>query len=169
MSTMTTSFLLLISFLISKVFCITTDSSSSPIKNWEGSFTASCAQSSCLVKRYPEHDSVLIFLRSPSSNTWKPSPSNQDHSIDLLGLSVKPVNDNHLVHFAPSWLSFSNGQVCVMTGFASDVEHLGRILQKTVDNHITIYDNHMKTHSMTQRLANVLQQAAHVEGGRPLG
>ena len=163
--------LLLINCLIilGGVFSITSDTSTSPIKHWDASYTASCVHGSCLVKRYPEHDCVLILIRSPSTNIWKPTPSSLQNSVDLLGLSVKSVDDNFLVHFAPSWLSFSNGQVCIMTGFASDVEHLGRMLQKTADNHLAVYDNHITTHSMTQQLATVLQQAAHVDGGRPFG
>jgi 20S proteasome alpha/beta subunit len=56
-----------------------------------------------------------------------------------------------------------------MTGLASDVEHLGRILQRQVDNHYNVYLKPLTTHAMTQRLANILQQVAQAKGGRPFG
>eukprot|EP00980_Cylindrotheca_fusiformis_P023613 scaffold10671_cov131-Cylindrotheca_fusiformis.AAC.11 len=56
-----------------------------------------------------------------------------------------------------------------MTGLASDVEHLARILQRQADDHFNVYDKSMTTHSMTERLSSVLQQAAQAKGGRPFG
>jgi hypothetical protein len=113
-------------------------------------------------------DFMLMFLRSPSSDVWKPSPSTLKNPVDLFGLTVLPI-DSSLVQFAPSWLSFPNTQVLAMTGLASDVEHLARIVQHQSDNHFNVYDKSMTTHSMTERLAAVLQQAAQAKGGRPFG
>jgi hypothetical protein len=154
------------SCLLLQVFSITPDGSTSPVRHWDASFTASSSQSSCLAMRY--QDFMLMFLRSPSSDVWKPSPSTLKNPVDLFGLTVLPI-DSSLVQFAPSWLSFPNTQVLAMTGLASDVEHLARIVQHQSDNHFNVYDKSMTTHSMTERLAAVLQQAAQAKGGRPFG
>lgn len=157
---------MLFSFLFLQALAITPEESTSPVRHWDASFTASSAQSSCLAMKY--HDWILIFLRSPSSDVWKPSTSSGNTPIDLFGVSVLPVG-SPLVQFAPSWLPFPNHQVLAMTGLASDVEHLARVIQRQADNHFNVYDKSITTHSMTERLAAVLQQAAQAKGGRPFG
>jgi 20S proteasome alpha/beta subunit len=86
---------------------------------------------------------------------------------DLMGLSVYPV-DRSRVEFAPPWLSFSNG-LCAMTGLASDVEHLCRILQRQVDSHYTIYDDVLPVHGMAERVGELFRDATRTKGGRPFG
>ena len=62
-----------------------------------------------------------------------------------------------------------------MTGLASDVEHLCRVLQKQVDAHWNIFDQPLTTHSMTLGLAEYfcLQTTTFAGGGssqgRPFG
>ena len=152
----------------------------SPIRHWDASWTASCAQGTAIAMSC--QDCLLLFIRSPSSNVWKPSlvPPNdrpEDEEDNLLGLPVVCLQDpstttsatkHTQVHFAPSWLSFSNA-LCAMTGLASDVEHLARILQRQVDNYWNVYNKPLTTHDMTARVSRVLQHAAQSKGGRPFG
>mmetsp|Transcript_9236 Transcript_9236/g.22029 ORF Transcript_9236/g.22029 Transcript_9236/m.22029 type:complete len:315 (+) Transcript_9236:317-1261(+) len=146
------------------------DSSTSPLKQWNSAFAASSAQSSCLAMKYNK-ECVILLYRSPLSNRWKPylsSPSAPSQSTELLGLPVTPV-ESSVVQHAPSWMSFPNGQVLAMTGFAADVDHLARTIQKHADNHQTIYEESMTTHSMTTKLAAVVQKVAQSGGRRPFG
>ncbi|CAJ1942816.1 unnamed protein product [Cylindrotheca closterium] len=145
------------------------DVSTSPLKQWESAFAASSAQSSCLAMKY-NNECVLLLYRSPLSNRWKPYSSSSyapTQSTELLGLQVRPV-ESTVVQHAPSWMSFPNAQVLAMTGFAPDVDHLARSIQKHADNHESTYEESMTTHSMTTKLAAVVQKAAQ-SGGRPFG
>jgi hypothetical protein len=138
----------------------------SPIRHWDASYAASCAQASCLAMKY--QDFIVVFLRSPSTNAWKPTPSILNKELDLFGLRVSPV-EYSMVQFAPSWFSFLSSQVVAMTGLAADVEHVVRVIQRQGDSHFNVYDKSMTTHTMTQRLAAIFQQQAAVGGGRPYG
>lgn len=146
------------------------DDSTSPLKQWDSAFAASSAQSSCLAMKYRK-EWVLLLYRSPLSNRWKPysSPSYAPtQSTELFGLPVRPV-ESTVVQHAASWMSFPDAQVLAMTGFAADVDHLTRIIQKHVDNHETMYEESITTHSMTTKLAAVVQKAAQSRGRRPFG
>ena len=162
---MLSTFRILLLWLFAKQVLSSTGGLTSPIRHWDASWTASCAQGTSIAMAYD--DCIILFLRSPSSNVWKPPLLSSKQTEDLSGLSVMRV-DASSVQFAPSWLSFSNS-LCSMTGLASDVEHLGRILQRQADNHFNIYLKPLTTHAMTQRLSRILQQAAQMKGGRPFG
>lgn len=135
-----------------------------PVRGFDRSWAASCAQGTAVVLRY--QDFVLIFLRGPSSNLWRPSipPASEE----ISGLRVSPVQSD-TVQFAPSWLSLGPNSLCVMTGLGSDVEHLARVLQKQVDSHWNIYDQYMTTHSMTMGMAETFREAAFGSRVRPYG
>lgn len=146
------------------------DSSTSPLKQWDSAFAASSAQSSCLAMKYNK-ECIILLYRSPLNNRWKPyssSPYASTQSTELLGVPVTPV-ESTVVQHAPSWISFANSQVLAMTGFAADVDHLARTIQKHVDDHETIYEESMTTHSMTTKLAAVVQKVAQSGGRRPFG
>jgi len=66
-------------------------------------------------------------------------------------------------------MSFPNAQVLAMTGFAADVDHLARTIQKQSDNHEEIYEQSMTTHSMATKLAAVFQKASQSPERRPYG
>jgi 20S proteasome alpha/beta subunit len=146
----------------------TRDSSgvSAPVRHFEPSWAASGAQGTAVALRV--EDSVLVFLRSPASNIWRPSSKSPQSPEEMIaGLRVTPIQPAQ-AQFAPSWLSVGPNSFCAMTGLASDVEHLSRVLQKQVDAHWNIYDKHLTTHSMTMGLAETFQQATF-SGSRPFG
>jgi 20S proteasome alpha/beta subunit len=145
-----------------------TPSLTSPVRHWDASWTASGAQGTAMAMTF-SNDCVLLFLRSPASNVWKPTAEESSISTEMFrGLLVEPMDTAQQVNFAPSWLSFSN-TLCAMTGLASDVEHLARILQRQVDTHYNVYSKSLTTHAMTERLSKVVQGAAQAKGGRPFG
>lgn len=169
MRSLSISWCLLLWVLAKQVLSSTPGGATTPIRHWDASWTASCAQGTAIALTFD--DCVLLFLRSPSSNVYKPPATAASSSsvVELSGLSVTPVDPGRQhVYFAPSWICFSNS-LCAMTGLASDVEHLARILQRQVDNHYNVYTKPLTTHATTQRVANVLQQAAQAKGGRPFG
>jgi 20S proteasome alpha/beta subunit len=98
---------------------------------------------------------------------WRGQPESNAIEEDLMGVSVYPL-DSSRVEFAPPWLSFSNS-LCAMTGLASDVEQVCRILQRQVDGHFNVYDDNLPVHSMTERVGELLHQATISKGGRPFG
>ena len=157
--------------ILTTVHAITSeDSSSSPLKQWSSAFAASSAQSTCLAIKYSKECIVLLY-RSPLGNRWKPYSSlsnDRIESTELLGLPVTPVESSFVLH-APSWMSFPNAQVLAMTGFAADVDHLARTIQKQSYNHEEIYEESMTTHSMTTKLAAAFQKAAQSGERRPYG
>lgn len=88
---------------------------------------------------------------------------------EISDLPVLPIPKSTVpVQFAPSWFAIGPHSLCAMTGLASDVEHLCRVLQKQVDGHWNIFDTHATTHSMTMRLADKFQQETFA-GSRPFG
>ena len=158
------------------------DASSSPVRNFEPSLAASQASATAIAFRY-QQDSILLVLRSPAANIYRPplttttlSASGDDASWRgeiLSDLRVTPIRQqshtSFLVHFAPSWVSLGPYSLCAMTGLASDVEHLVRVLQKDVDAHYNVYDRHMTTHSMvTEGLASTMTNEC-LSGRRPFG
>ena len=140
----------------------------SPIRHWDASWAASCVQGTAIATVF--EDCAILFLRSPATNIWREGiPMSDAIGEDLMGLKVYPMDSSSpTVEFAPSWLSFPNG-LCVMTGLASDVEHLCRILQRQVDSHLNIYDDRLTVHSMTECVSDLFRQTAFSKGGRPFG
>lgn len=141
---------------------------SAPVRHFEPSWAASCAQGTAVALRF--EDSVVVFIRSPASNIWRPSSKSSSSSSsseeeEIAGLRLTLIQPAQ-VQFAPPWLSVGPNSLCAMTGLASDVEHLCRVLQKQVDAHWNIYDKHLTTHSMTMGLAETFQQATF-SGSRP--
>ena len=90
--------------------------------------------------------------------------------LQISNLAVRPLvaAQRNKAQFAPSWLSIGPHSLCAMTGLASDVEHLFRILQKQVDAHWNVHDQPATTHSMTMDLADTFQQEIF-SGSRPFG
>ena len=139
-----------------------------PVSRLNPSWAASCAQGTAVALR---HDNcVLLFLRGPATSIWRPSRPASAFSFEISGLKVTSTADMGAgaVQFAPLWLPVGPHSICAMTGLATDVEHLFRVLQKQVDNHWNIYDEHMTTHTMTTSLADTFQ-AAPFQGDRPFG
>jgi hypothetical protein len=137
---------------------------------------------------------MLLVLVSPASTVYRPlpvtttassssSPSN-DQIQNLFGVRVFRIhsdsnNDNNnnddennnndeIVQFAPPWIRLGPHSLCAMTGLASDVEHLVRVVQHQVDTHWNVYDTHMTTHAMTVGLATTLATEC-LQGNRPFG
>lgn len=158
------------------------DLSLSPIHNWQASWTASQAQGTAVAMVV--QDCVVLFLRSPTTNVYKPKiPTLRHRSSDgsddeetvlseLHGLKVEMVDREHpdmMVQYAPSWLAIGSHSMCCMTGLAMDVEHLCRVVQKRVDDHYNVFQKSLTTHAVTQSLASTLQSVCLADGGRPYG
>jgi 20S proteasome alpha/beta subunit len=163
----------------------------SPIPNWQASWTASQAQGTAIA--LVVEDCVVLFLRSPATNVYKPKvPTVHRHPTEglkeeeddpdyaettvvseLHGLPVEMVDLDHpsmTVQYAPPWFAIGSHSVCAMTGLAMDVEHLVRVVQKRVDDHYNLFRKSLTTHVMTQSLASILQGACLADGGtRPYG
>lgn len=92
----------------------------------------------------------------------------QSPQLVISNLQVRPLATSTMAQFAPSWLSLGPHSLCAMTGLASDVEHLFRVLQKQVDAHWNIHAEHATTHSMTMDMADTFQQEIF-SGSRPFG
>ena len=118
-------------------------------------------------------DCVVVFLRSPSTDVYKPGFSASE-TTKLGGLKVERI-DGAAEHqpasmqYAPSWFPIGSHTICAMTGLALDVEHVCRVLQKEVDDHFFVHQESLTTHAMTQRMASMLQNACLSKGGRPYG
>ena len=143
---------------------------SSPVRHWEESWAASCAHGTVITMACPNY--VLLLIRFPSTNLWKPSWMDattiapEDHG----GLPICPIPpSSQISYFAPSWIFLDPNSLCAMTGFAFDVEHLTRVLQRQADDYYNLYGAHITPHALQLRLAKVLQHAAHIKGGRPYG
>ena len=144
----------------------------SPIPNWQESWTASQASGTAMAMTV--QDCFVIFLRSPSTNVYKPVYTTTTSKTELkYGLHVERIEREYQhkvsVQYAPSWFSIGSHSLCCMTGLALDVEHTSRVLQRKVDDHLNIYQTSMTTHVMTQKLASVLQNECLGKGGRPFG
>lgn len=168
----------------------------SPISKWDSSWIASCAQGTAIAMNNKD-DCMVLFLRTPSTRVWKPpivssmtilpkqlertykqqqeedenlekiNDADDDENGEFPGMIVHMVEQTQ-IQFAPSWLSFPK-TICAMTGFAPDVEHLCRILQRSVESYDTIYDKRMTTFKMVERFSDILQDAAFSNGSRPFG
>lgn len=152
-----------------------------PIKNWQESWTASQAQGTAVALAV--QDCVVLFLRSPSTNVYRPqiptvrlesSVDKEDETleVELHGLPVEMVDREDpimMVQYAPPWFAVGSHSICAMTGLAMDVEHLIRVLQKRVDDHYNLFQKSLTTHVMTQGLATVLQSVCLFAEGRPYG
>jgi 20S proteasome alpha/beta subunit len=144
----------------------------SPIRHWDASWAASCAQGTAIAMRC--ENCALLFLRSPATNIWRPPIASHDEVINIMGLDVVPVAAQHSssadvrVQFGPSWLAFEKS-LCAMTGLASDVEHLCRVMQRQVDGHFNVYQKPPTTHVMQHTISRLLQQTTSSQGGRPFG
>lgn len=140
---------------------------SSPFRQFEPSWVASAAQGTVMVTTVK--DSLVICVRSPSSDIWKPDPavpSGGQGFVDTLdGIAVTPV-DSSVVQFAPSWLQLGPNSLCFMTGLASDVEHLSRVLQQKVETHSNLYDKSISTHALATAFSKILIRPT-IAGGRP--
>jgi 20S proteasome alpha/beta subunit len=172
--------ILLLSILLCSLAMLTHASSAaatprgatSPIRHWDASWAASCAQGTAIAIRC--ENCALLFLRSPATNIWRPPIASHEEVINILGLDVIPVAAQHSssadvrVQFGPSWLAFEMS-LCAMTGLASDVEHLSRVMQRQVDGHFNVYQKSPTTHVMRHTISRLLQQTTSSQGGRPFG
>ncbi len=139
-----------------------------PIPRWQESWTASQAHGTAMAMVV--QDCVVMFMRSPASNVYKPQITSTE-TITFNGLEVAKIDAqlSPSMQYAPSWFPIGSHTVCAMTGLALDVEHLSRVLQKKVDDHWFVYQKSVTTHAMTQKLASVLQNECLGKGGRPYG
>lgn len=153
----------------------------SPIANFEESWVASSAQRTIValpVQLNVEEQGVILLLRSRESECI------EFHSVeaarDVAGLRLleqvpRSVQDSaassisHLTRLGPT-------TICSMTGLASDVEYLSRVLQQTIENHRTIHDEASVTQSkflspfqLVQTSCRLIQEATISKGSRPLG
>lgn len=149
---------------------ISKDALLTPIPRWQESWTASQAHGTAMAMAVK--DCVVLFLRSPSTDVYKPILS-RTQTTSLEGLEVHRIDSkdqsSSLTQYAPSWFPIGSHTVCAMTGLALDVEHVCRVLQKQVDDHWFIYQETVTTHGMTQRLSTMLQNECLSKGGRPYG
>jgi len=162
------------------------------MRNFEPSLAASQASATAIAYRF-QRDAILLVLRSPTTNVYRPpmvsssseifatdgntaavGGSTTSSSVEVpADLKVSPISDDDissLVHFAPSWVYLHPQKtLCVMTGLASDVEHLIRVIQNEVDVHYNIYGQHLTTHSLvTGGLSHTLMKEC-LSGRRPWG
>jgi 20S proteasome alpha/beta subunit len=167
-------------------------STTSPIRNWDPSWAASCAQSTVVAVSYPmkakssqdkDGHGVVLLMRSPTARKDAPSstttsPPNTDGStvttaVHVDGLRVFPHSTNIMTAADSSrrWTPIGPSAICCMTGLASDVDYLSRTLQKQANVHRTIYEsNHaLQTLKVVKNLAELLQDAVQWKEGRPFG
>jgi len=140
-----------------------------PIPRWQESWTASQAHGTAMAMTVQDY--LVLFLRSPSTDVYKPTFSTKDVT-ELGGLSVEKIEEEEQhasLQYAPSWFPIGSHTICAMTGLALDVEHICRILQKKVDDHFFVYQTPMTTHAMTQKVASILQNECLLKGSRPYG
>ena len=140
-----------------------------PIPRWQESWTASQAHGTAIAMVV--RDCLVIFLRSPSTEVYKPVIPTAD-AIEFRGLRVERIEEEHqhaTMQYAPSWFPIGSHTLCAMTGLALDVEHICRVLQKKANDHYFVYQTSLTTHAMTQRLASVLQNECLSKGSRPFG
>ena len=141
----------------------------SPIPRWQESWTASQAHGTAMAMTV--QDFLVIFLRSPSTDVYRPAYPTAA-ATELNGLRVERIEREHQhasMQYAPSWFPIGSHTVCAMTGLALDVEHICRVLQRKVNDHYFIYQTSMTTHTMTQKVASVLQNECLMKGSRPFG
>mmetsp|Transcript_29998 Transcript_29998/g.64250 ORF Transcript_29998/g.64250 Transcript_29998/m.64250 type:complete len:320 (-) Transcript_29998:299-1258(-) len=146
-----------------------------PIPRWQESWTASQAQGTAMAMAVD--DCLVLFLRSPSTDVYKPAYSttnSNEESTELNGLHVERIENEHnpdasSTQYAPSWFPIGSRSLCAMTGLAMDVEHICRVLQKKVNDHHFVYQTSLTTHAMTQQVASMLQNECLMKGSRPFG
>lgn len=141
-----------------------------PIPRWQESWTASQAHGTALAMVVK--DCLVIFLRSPSTNVYRPFLPSNEESTEVYGLALEQIEQEHLqtfLSFAPQWFPVGSDTLCSMTGLGLDVEHICRVLQKRVEDHRFVYQTSMTTHSMVQAVASVLQKECLLKGSRPYG
>ena len=140
-----------------------------PIPRWQESWTASQAHGTAMAMAV--QDCLVMFLRSPSTNVYKPVFSATD-TLEVNGLRVERIDGEHQhasMQYAPSWFPVGSHTLCAMSGLALDVEHISRVLQKKVHDHWFVYQTSMTTHAMAQKVASVLQNECLLKGSRPYG
>lgn len=142
---------------------------SPPIPRWQESWTASQAHGTTIAMTHM--DCLIIFLRSPKSDVYKASgPSSPLTQTSFDGLHVEQINrETQFIQYGPSWLPLGSDTVCCMTGLALDVEHIFRRIQKISDDYYNLFKKFMTSHTITQRLATILQQECLYKSSRPYG
>ena len=156
----------------------------SPIRSWDPSWAASCAQGTVVAVSYrttktsnAEESHGLVLLtrstQSPTPTTTKEKDSAANRAVQVDGLRVLPVAMGSVVASDVSrrWTPLGATALCCMTGLASDVDYLSRALQKQADHHQTVYEasHHLATLKLVRALASMLQGATQWQGGRPYG
>lgn len=71
-----------------------------------------------------------------------------------------------------SWTPLGTGAICAMTGLASDVDHVSRVVQQGIHTHRIIYDAATFPSPLSQLVASLsgtVRDAAKYKGGRPYG
>jgi 20S proteasome alpha/beta subunit len=155
-----------------------------PIRNFEPSWAASAAQGTTVALSYPIvregriSEGIILLLRSQSTSTKKiPTPDERGPPtltwIEHEGLQVSLQAPDLITSYEASqrWTLLGTTALCCMTGLASDVDYLARVLQKQVDVHRIIYEGsrRMPVLQIVRSLAELLQEAASYQGGRPYG
>jgi len=174
-----------------------------PGKKLEPSLAASCASGTIVAVSYPmkdqsEKEALVLLMGTSSSVTRNPDfpYANRANGLDeIFSSDVVAVESSWLKlegihvfrHFSDvistsassQWTILGSSAVSCMTGLASDVDYLSRILQKQVDGNRIVYETHQSAtnqashHSLAvklvQKLSNILQEATQYQDSRPYG
>jgi 20S proteasome alpha/beta subunit len=159
----------------------------SPVASWEPSFTASSVQSTVVAISCQSAVVVLFYPGNSNRNKQQQRPatgnkSNSNiHWVDYDDLRVQfpqgPQQQiRRTVSSQTSWTvlgtsSHAASALCGMTGLASDVDYLSRVLLKQVDSNRILYEDSrtLPTRALVQALAGHLRTEAAYATGRPYG
>jgi 20S proteasome alpha/beta subunit len=170
----------------------------SPIENFGASWAASSVQGTTIaipVKLKESGngeddrscDAVVMILRStavsalgsrriPAAGVDNSPGTLIDGGLRVLQPTYHSSDSLTANQSSQRWTFLGSTAICSMTGFASDIDYLTRMLQNRMDNHRFTYEgtsssssSPMLTLQLVQTLAERLQEACQWQNGRPYG
>lgn len=182
-------------FLASASSGAATTTATSPIPNWDPSWTASCVQSTIVAVTCTLQDdsiAVVVLFSSSGSSSRKSDGDDSTTAKKLFtndtnrnwveledGLRVRfhdadqvtTIDDANDTSLSRRWNLLGPSTVACMTGMVSDVDYLTRVLLKQVDTHRICYEGSriMPTIELVQGLQQQLRLVTFYKEGRPFG
>ena len=152
------------------------EAAATPISNWGPSWTASSIQSTLVAVTCQLSDgnpAAVVILKPGNTKQSTGTASSLSQvggkptSVDSIPVLQHGLGQKH----SDRWSLVGPTTFCCMTGLASDIDYLTRILLKHAETHRLIYEgsHRLPTAKVVHLLAENLQKEARYQGGRPFG
>lgn len=144
----------------------------SPITHLASSVAASAAHGSVAAVRSLERDKqeyvVIVTFKPSKTAPLLQEPQTREKPTETR-FGLKLSNAATQATASARWTQLGDSSVCVMTGFAADVQHLTGVTLKQVETRQCIYSHAMSVDRIVRALASTVQRAARFQESRPYG